>query len=518
MTPKEFIMEFLCSSDSDLASRRRFWATENGWDGTMDLVRVVRSKFRATSEGEKRWQEYIQEEAIEILTRQVPRQGMYPMGTFQSANSVEPEFFSNRSRAERDHILRTEDTPFLYSIIRGMLINGTQVYSTAQPLTGDELDDMESSIPEDEARLLEEDGITYVKNKDRVDFVSQRAHRLAITICSMVSFARNRRHNSLQLQNAVRFLACGVSERMNEYLHYLGLTSSRQTAIAALKTLTGHAEEHLTSVMSLDPKDPNFGPFICLDNLDMEEKVHMSSVGHRSMMFHGTWGYVQLPSRKLLDTLDRSSLNLTAYQRAINQLPSMTLDPELWMPSTEDDAHYKLVWKSQIARVLKEYIAVPSSTHGAIALDPPVLEQISCEKPTIHMFKLMDESDNSAEGIGQVLESIRRQSGVEPEEFFSRLQPMDGDLGTCQNFNSLRDIRYPSDDPQNNLNNTVFQLGCSHTLWNIAQTIFTTHFGNTSNEEDLGAWRTLSALGIPPEKVVQKKHQKRWSRRKIIQP
>jgi hypothetical protein len=55
-------MEFLCSSDSDLASRQRFWATEKGWDGTMDLVRVVRSKFRATSEGEKRWQEYIQEE------------------------------------------------------------------------------------------------------------------------------------------------------------------------------------------------------------------------------------------------------------------------------------------------------------------------------------------------------------------------------------------------------------------------------------------------------------------------
>jgi hypothetical protein len=133
---------------------------------------------------------------------------------------------------------------------------------------------------------------------------------------------------------------------MNEYLHYLGLTSSRQTAIAALKTLTSHAEDHLTSVMSLDPKDPNFGPFICLDNLDMEEKVHMASVGHRSMMFHGTWGYVQLPSKKLLDTLDKSVLNLTAYQRAINQLPSMTLDPELWMPSSDDDQSCITSWSA----------------------------------------------------------------------------------------------------------------------------------------------------------------------------
>ena len=117
----------------------------------------------------------------------------------------------------------------------------------------------------------------------------------------------------------------------------------------------------------------------------------------------------------------------------------------------------------------------------------------------------MDESDNSAEGIGQVLEAIQRQSGLEPEEFFGRLQPMDADVGTCQNFNALRDIRFPSSYPQDICNNVVLQLGASHTLWNISQNILTNHFGNTSNEEDLGAWRSLSALGIPPEKVVQKK-------------
>ncbi|PLW09333.1 hypothetical protein PCANC_27082 [Puccinia coronata f. sp. avenae] len=121
------------------------------------------------------------------------------------------------------------------------------------------------------------------------------------------------------------------------------------------------------------------------------------------------------------------------------------------------------------------------------------------------MLKLMDKSDNSSKGIGQVLEAIQVQSGLTPEKFFSRLQPMDTDLGTCQNFNLLRDIRHPSNNPAKNLNNIVFQLGASHTLWNVAQAIFTAHLGGSSNEEDLGAWRSLLSLGVPPEKVIQKK-------------
>jgi hypothetical protein len=72
-----------------------------------------------------------------------------------------------------------------------------------------------------------------------------------------------------------------------------------------------------------------------------------------------------------------------------------------------------------------------------IALDPPVIEQISHKAPEIHMLRLMEESDNSAVGIGQVMEALQRQSGLEPEEFFNRLQLVDGDLGTIQIFNAI---------------------------------------------------------------------------------
>jgi hypothetical protein len=53
------------------------------------------------------------------------------------------------------------------------------------------------------------------------------------------------------------------------------------------------------------------------------------------------------------------------------------------------------------------------------------------------MLKLMDAPENSAEVIGQVLDAVALQAGIQPEEFFSKFLLMDGDLATFCNFNSL---------------------------------------------------------------------------------
>ncbi|KAI7965455.1 hypothetical protein MJO29_003553 [Puccinia striiformis f. sp. tritici] len=92
----------------------------------------------------------------------------------------------------------------------------------------------------------------------------------------------------------------------------------------------------------------------------------------------------------------------------------------------------------------------------------------------------MDASNNSVEGIGQVFHSLWLQSGLTAKQFFNGLQPMDGNLGTVQNFNCLRGQRTPNAYPQESLNNVLFQLGG-------------------------GAWQFLEALGLPSEKAMQKK-------------
>jgi hypothetical protein len=152
-----------------------------------------------------------------------------------------------------------------------------------------------------------------------------------------------------------------------------------------------------------------------------------------------------------------------------------------------------------------EHLAIPSVKCTSIPIEPPAIDQISHEKPTIRMLKLMDVSDNSAESIGQVFSTLLLQSGMSETDFYDRLQPMDGDLGTVQNFNSLRSQRMPSPYGKEALNNVVFQLGASHTLWNVASTIFSHNFGDPSDQSNVGAWQFLEALGFPSEKAIQKK-------------
>ncbi|KAA1076524.1 hypothetical protein PGT21_010295 [Puccinia graminis f. sp. tritici] len=308
----------------------------------------------------------------------------------------------------------------------------------------------------------------------------------------------------MQLYNSIRFVAGGLSDQLNDYLHLLGITSSRQTAIRALTFLSTCAARDLRNAMTPMAGVP-VGPSICIDNLDMEQRVHAHSIGHRTMMFHGSWGYIHHPHPSLLESLDLSKLSLKSYYESLQKVSSLIIQPSMFLPTADEDLHFEAVLKSQIARVMRHYIAEPSTRDESIQIHPPSIDPIDCSPPNIKMLKLMDASDNSAEGIGQVIESIISQSGLTAEEFCLRLQVMDGDLGTIQNFNSLRALRTPSAHPEHNLHNISFQLGASHTLWNIAQNILTAHFGDPTKTNDLGAWHYLHALGIPSDKAVPKK-------------
>ncbi|PLW54244.1 hypothetical protein PCANC_05205 [Puccinia coronata f. sp. avenae] len=415
--------------------------------------------------------------------------------------TVTKEFFSLEARVAQDAHLK-EHMPFLHAILIGM------IPSDADLTTNDGVDDLALDLL-DPATSSDVDAaninvLGYEQPSDLRIQATLRFRRIVSTVCAMMSYAANRRCNAFQLTNSVRLLACGISERGHEYLNHVGLCSSRWTALAAMKSLSLDAQAKLKKSMSISPQCP-IAPSICIDNIDMEEKVRNISVGHRAFTFRGTWGYVHSPDAELIASLDQSELTLESYHNAIQQVKSMTIEPRMFLPSREEDQTIRAVWLSQIAKVLHQYFADPKDLKNAISPTPPVVEQISPRKPNIHMLRLMDASDNSAEGVGQVFHHLLLQSGLSVDEFFGRLQPMDGDLGTVQNFNSLRSQRAPSAYPEDQLDNILFQLGASHTLWNVASTLFTHHFGNPLDSTDCGAWQYLQALGFPPEKAIQKK-------------
>jgi hypothetical protein len=176
----------------------------------------------------------------------------------------------------------------------------------------------------------------------------------------MVAFARNFQCNSFQLQNSIQLLACGVTERVNQWLLYHGLASSRRTATLALKTLLSGAKAELKKMFE-SPLARVVSPIICIDNLDIKQHVQTHSIGHQTRMFHGTWGYVHFPSPEFINMLDTSQLNLGSFNKAMKKVSLFQIKPSMFLPTPEEEESYKAVWKSQIAQVLNMYDSKPEN-------------------------------------------------------------------------------------------------------------------------------------------------------------
>ncbi|KAA1066206.1 hypothetical protein PGT21_025003 [Puccinia graminis f. sp. tritici] len=397
--------------------------------------------------------------------------------------------------------------PFLYNLVHSKL----QVGRNGPSSTDDQDEDSESETSDNDTEEVEFDigeskTVECGKTERAKAWVIKRNRKsyvMAKTICSMVAFGQSRRCNALQVWNSVVLLACGVTERVNSYLHYLGLTSSRKTGHRALASLSEEARKLLRDSLSVNSCDP-LSPIICLDNIDFEEKVHSKSPEKTNHMFHGTWGYIHRIDRKILKDFDQEDFSIKRYKEDISRSAQLDVTPAMLIPSFEENEHFSQVIKSQIAQVLMKYLATGTDSKSPIALTPPPITQIKAQKPNIQMLKLMIASDNSAEGVGNMLEDIVRQSSLTQQQYHSELQLLEADLGSVLNLESLRSQRKPSGHVETNLGNTFMLLGAAHTLWNISKAIFLLHFGNRSNCEDLGAWSTLQALGLPSDRPLAK--------------
>ncbi|OAV90296.1 hypothetical protein PTTG_28393 [Puccinia triticina 1-1 BBBD Race 1] len=222
-------------------------------------------------------------------------------------------------------------------------------------------------------------------------------------------------------------------------------------------------------------------------------------------MFHGTWGYIHSIPPSLLPTLDPTELTIDALNEALHAGTKLIIRPDMFTPTAETTNHFEKTLKSQITHVILTYIATPVDARVKLEKSPPEVNPIAPVDPNISMLKLMLASDNSALGVGKVFTGVIQQSGLTVEEFHSRLQIIEGDLGSCNIFDSLRKQRMPAVGNHNSLDNILPIPGAAHTLWNLSQAIFLGHWGNEKCARDTGAWRTLHALGIPTEKPVTKK-------------
>jgi hypothetical protein len=198
-------------------------------------------------------------------------------------------------------------------------------------------------------------------------------------------------------------------------------------------------------------------------------------------MFHGTWGYIHHLPHTFFNHLNHDELTLAALKLSLKKSTNLEVQPRHFAPTVISDRHFKLTLKSQLTSVFLRYVASSSQKNPPLADHPPPVRPIKLEKPNLNMLKLMMASDNSSEGIGDVLSGLNKQAGLDPKRFSSRLQIIEGDLGTCMNVLSLCELRIPATYSKTSLANLISIPGAAHTMWNFAQSIFLHHWGDQTN-------------------------------------
>lgn len=227
--------------------------------------------------------------------------------------------------------------------------------------------------------------------------------KIPVTVLSMIEFACNRRFNGTQLENSLAFVACGLSDRMNAYLNFIGLTSSRKTALKAMDTLGEAAAQNVKARCS---QTYSLRPSMILDNIDIQSRIHNVRIEKTTKVFHGSYGYLHFIPEHLtkdLTAAESSVENLIKCMKASQKEP---FDMKLIIPNQEESNHWTLVRKAQLSKAFVSYVIDADSDIKRPFLDdvkvsPPPVDPIQMYEPDILMLKMMSASAIHLQGLGK---------------------------------------------------------------------------------------------------------------------
>ncbi|PLW29882.1 hypothetical protein PCASD_16590 [Puccinia coronata f. sp. avenae] len=162
----------------------------------MELLRVLIDLVKKNNKGKEMWQDLVLSKAINIIKDQRPPSGNYPAGLFQSSKTKNHQFLSHDTHQEYTARLAKDGMPFLYNLLNQVLVE-----STSQELS-DTLGHnilTTSTVNDKHAEGLQLEGISYEMSHEDHFTGSHQCDLIASTVCGMIAYARNRRHNGIQL-------------------------------------------------------------------------------------------------------------------------------------------------------------------------------------------------------------------------------------------------------------------------------------------------------------------------------
>lgn len=225
------------------------------------------------------------------------------------------------------------------------------------------------------------------------------------------------------MQNSIAFIACGVSERVNDHLHFLGLTTARQMGLKAMDTL-GKASQKL--IKHRMKQSFNLRPFMTLDNIDIQARVHNTRIEASTKLFHGSYGYIHFLPPHLIEEIDPEEAKVDSLLKCIDKSQEEPFEPNSLLPTQEEKLHWKHVLKAQLSRALLDYELEKDSVEykicqSALPTVPPPVDPIEWHDPDLMMLKMMSASDSSAGGVADMIEQCQLQTGEDAIELAKSL-------------------------------------------------------------------------------------------------
>ncbi|EGG01482.1 uncharacterized protein MELLADRAFT_110975 [Melampsora larici-populina 98AG31] len=485
MSPKEFMVTFLSSTEEEMVSRRRLSKVGLGGRQTRSIFKNLGRLTTPSNAGRDLWYKLILEEASQIVIEQEVTRGEFPAGGYVSSSAITPDFFSVAAEQRRNELVRS-GMHFLHTLIHRKIAHSLPKKSTnpkeddvdmwpSQPsptaALSEERSTGESRIDGamDEATVMSMENLVYVKTTPR----SQAVHRLEkvpTAVCAMIAVTCNRHSNAIPVANGLMAVAGGVSCRVHEWLHALGLMSSRSVILLAI--------DHFRI-------------------LQEKRMIDLFKINHKLMPF--------LFQPALLAECSKEEVGLPVFLEAMAAADRAPVHIDLFAPAPAESKHWQLVIKSQLAKALIDYIdhipGAPDATHlPPLSLKPPSIDQIPMHTPNIHFLRMMDAPDSSADGVSRVIEQILGQIGMDAEAYAEHLLVAGGDVGSNQLVESLRMKRFPPIESVKGYESILSIFGGAHTTWNFAKALWTLHWGHSDKSEDTGVWRTAFALGLEYKK------------------
>lgn len=318
----------------------------------------------------------------------------------------------------------------------------------------------------------------------------------------MIAVTCNRRSNAIPVANGLMALAGGVSCRVHEWLHALGLASSRASILLSIEHFRILQEQRMMDLFKLNHK---LMPFLCYDNVDINLKIHNSCIDRNSRLFHGTWGFFNVIQPSLLAECTPEDLALPRFLDAMAAADRSPVDLSLFTPRRPDTIHWRSVIKSQLGKALRDYIShIPGAPNPSflppLIVQPPDIDRIAMHQPNIHFLRMMDAPESSAEGVSRVIDQILGQIGMDQEAYSKHILVAGGDVGSNQLVESLRVKRFPPIDSVEGYEWVLSVFGGAHTTWNFTKSLWGLHWGNSDQAEDTGVWRSAFALGLEYKK------------------